>query len=312
MKSKKVAALWSHVHWLGVLEAEGSYTGAAARMGVSKAAVSYRVNELEQAAGIALVRRTTRSVQLTEAGKRLVESTRDAFAQIERSFAGVRDLAQEPSGSLRVTAPVALGRQHIVPRMPSFLARHPAVRIELELSDRLSSLAQEGFDLAVRHVEAVPDTHVAWTLCTTEAVLVASKTYLRARGTPESPHALSRHNCLHYMRGAAAPTWSFEKARGKAERLSVPIAGTFTANNSETLRDLATAGVGIALLPDFSAAEAIEDGRLVRVLPAWRSVGAFGGHIYAVRPFGAHVPRAVQVFVAHLRESLKGGFAAKG
>lgn len=308
MKTKKIDALWSHVYWLGVLNSERSYTGAATRLGVSKAAVSYRVAELEQATGVSLVRRTTRSVRLTEAGHRLVESTRDSFAHIEQSFAGVKDLSPEPGGLLRVTAPVALGRQHVVPRMAGFLKKYPNVRIELELSDKLSSLSQEGFDLAVRHVDAVPDTHVAWMLCSTQSVLVASKAYLRTRGTPKTPLELEHHNCLHYMRSTPAPTWSFEKAKGRSERLSVPIRGTFTANNSETLRELAVAGTGIALLPDFSALEALAAGRLVPVLTGWRSVGAFGGQIFAVRPFTPHVPRSVHVFVAYLREAMKDGF----
>lgn len=309
MKTKKIDALWSHVHWLGILDTEQSYTAAAHRLGVSKAAVSYRIAELEQAAGVALVRRTTRSVRLTEAGQRLVEATRDAFTLIEHSFASVKDLAHEPSGSLRVTAPVALGRQHIAPRIAGFLARYPSVRIELDLTDKLSSLAQEGFDLAVRHVEEVPDTHVAWALCETQSVLVASKAYLRAHGAPQSPPDLAQHNCLHYMRSAPAPTWSFEKTRGRAApRLNVPIRGNFTANNSEALRELALAGTGIALLPDFSAAEALGAAKLIRVLADWRCVGAFGGRIFAIRPYSPHVPHSVQLFVAYLRDALKGGF----
>lgn len=311
MKTKKIDALWSHVHWLGVLDTEGSYTGAANRLGVSKAAVSYRIAELEQAAAVALVRRTTRSVRLTDAGQQLVDATRDAFNQIESSFSGVRDLAQEPSGSLRISAPVALGRQHIVPHIASFLAKYSEVRIELNLSDKLSSLAQEGFDLAVRHVEAVPDTHVAWTLCETQSVLVASKAYVRAHGAPDSPRSLASHNCLHYMRGTPAATWSFERLKGRSERLNVPIRGNFTANNSETLRTMAMAGAGIALMPDFSAIDALRAGKLIRVLPGWRCVGAFGGRIYAIRPYSPHVPRAVQMFVAHLRDAFKAGFTTR-
>src|SRR5688572_25589206 len=165
MEQRKIETLWAHVHALGVLGGAGSFTAAAQRLGISKAAMSQRVAELERAAGVALVRRTTRSVRLTEAGQQLVDDTRAAFADIDRSFAGVRDLAGAPRGVLRVTAPVALGRQEVVPRVPAFLRQHPDVRIELDLSDRFVSLAQEGFDLAIRHVAAVPDTHVAWTLC---------------------------------------------------------------------------------------------------------------------------------------------------
>ena len=152
MKKQQIEALWGHVHWLGVLADAGSYTAAAARLGVSKAAVSLRISELEAAAGVPLVRRTTRSLRLTEAGQGLVDATREAFVQIERSFAGVRELADTPRGLLRVTAPVALGRQHIVPLMPAFLRAYPELSIELDLSAQISSLARDGFDVAIRHV----------------------------------------------------------------------------------------------------------------------------------------------------------------
>ena len=106
MDDQKIEALWTHIHWLTVLEQQGSYTAAAARLGVSKAAMSQRVAQLERTAGVALVRRTTRSVRLTEAGQRLVDETRAPFERIAQSFAEVRDLAGVPRGLLRVTAPV--------------------------------------------------------------------------------------------------------------------------------------------------------------------------------------------------------------
>src|SRR5690349_9778664 len=173
MDAKNIELLWTHLHWLTVLGQQGSFTAAAQRLGVSKAAMSQRIAELEHAAGVPLVRRTTRSVRLTEAGQQLVDATHGAFEQIARSFAGVKDLAATPRGLLRVTAPVAFARQQLMPRLPDFFKLHPEVRIELELSDRLSSLAQEGFDLAIRHSAAVPDTHVGWTLCETRSMLVA-------------------------------------------------------------------------------------------------------------------------------------------
>ena len=308
MKTRKIDSLWSHVHWLGVLASMGSYTSAAQRLGVSKAAMSQRISELEQAAGVPLVRRTTRSVRLTEAGQQLVDATRASFVEIERSFAGVKDLADAPRGLLRVTAPVALGRQQIVPLIPEFLRQYPDVRIELEMSDRLSSLAQEGFDLAIRHVASVPDTHVAWTLCATRSVLVATRSYLRRRGTPSTPADLANHDCLHYLRSGDTPTWSFEPTKGKGGRSSVAVTGSFAANNSEALREAALGGVGIALLPDFSAQKDIGAGKLAPVLTEWRSVGAFGDHLYAIRPYSPHVPRTVHAFVSHLRKAMEGGF----
>jgi len=141
MNDQKISELWHHLHWLSVLAQQGSYTAAAARLGVSKAAMSQRIAELERAARVPLVQRTTRSVRLTEAGQRLVDDTRASFEQIEHSFAQVRDLAGVPSGLLRVTAPVAFARQQLAPRLADFLREYPDVRLQLDMSDRLSTLA---------------------------------------------------------------------------------------------------------------------------------------------------------------------------
>jgi len=310
MQDQKTPELWSHCHWLTVLAEQGSYTAAAARLGVSKAAMSQRIAELERVAGVALVQRTTRSVRLTEAGQRLVDQTRAAFEQISQSFAQVRDLAGAPQGLLRVTAPVALARQQIVPLLPDFLRQYPQVRIGLNLSDRLSSLATEGFDLAIRHTAHPPDTHVAVALCATRSVLVASRAYLRRAGMPVQPTDLAAHNCLHYPRPQERPAWTLEQrgAGGAREQVTVPVTGSLAANNSEALRDAALAGLGIALLPDFSAQAALQAGKLVEVLPGWVPVGSFAERIYAIRPYTAHVPRAVAALVAHLRQRLADGF----
>jgi DNA-binding transcriptional LysR family regulator len=308
MRTKKIEELWSHVHWLNVLAAMGTYTSAAQRLGVSKAAMSQRISELERSAGVPLVRRTTRSVRLTEAGQQLVDATKAAFNDIERSFAGVKDLASTPSGVLRVTAPMALGRQQIVPLVPGFLRQYPNVRLHLDLTDRLSSLAQEGFDLAIRHATSVPDTHVSWTLCATRTLLVASSAYLRRQGTPATPEELVDHNCLTYLRSGDTPSWTFESIRRGGLQKSVAIHGSFATNNSEVLREAALAGVGIALLPDFSACEHLAAHKLIAVLPHWRSIGSFGTHLHAIRPYSTYVPRAVQAFVVHVREAFKGGF----
>jgi DNA-binding transcriptional LysR family regulator len=206
---------------------------------------------------------------------------------------------------------VALARQQLVPRLAQFLQAHPEIRLELELSDRLSSLAMEGFDLAIRHAASFPDTHVAWVLCETRSMLVANRAYLRRRKAPETPEALASHDCLYYPRAQETPTWTFEPAAGRqpAERITVAVAGPFAANNSESLRDAAMAGLGIALLPDFSAQAAVKSGKLVEVLPAWKPVGAFAERLYAIRPYSSHVPMAVTAFVGFLRKAWVSGFA---
>jgi DNA-binding transcriptional LysR family regulator len=302
--------LWPHLHLLTVIAQAGSFTQAAQRLGLSKAAVSQRIAELERSVGLTLVQRTTRSLRLTDAGQRLVDETSESFAQIARSVAGVRDLAGQPRGLVRLSAPVALGRQQVAPVLEAFFRRHPAVRVELELSDRLANLAHEGFDVAVRHTSAPPDNHVAWKLCESRTLLVASAGYLRRRGKPAHPSELAAHDCLPYLRSGPALWWFEQRVRGSkdAERISVPVQGPLRANNSEVLRDAVLSGLGIAQVPDFSAVAPLRAGRLREVLPAWRPVGFFGDAIYAIRPWSPTTPRAVQLLVTHLRQALAAGF----
>lgn len=318
----RIDLLWPQVHALTLLAQLGSFTQVAQRLGMSKAGVSQRIADLERSVAQTLVLRTTRSVRLTDAGARLVAQTSESFAQIARSVGEVRDLAALPRGLVRVTAPVALGRQHIAPQIDVFLRAHPDIRIELDLSDRLVTLAHEGFDLAIRHTSAPPDNHVAWQLCASRALLVASAAYLRRHGTPQSPAELGDHACLAYLRPGPA-LWKFERVPAAAdasapvsapvsdepERLSVTVQGQFRASNSELLRASAIAGLGLALLPDFSAADALRTGRLREVLPQWRPIGFFGDAVYAIRPWSPSTPKAVQALVAHLRGAFENGFA---
>ncbi|KGT94619.1 LysR family transcriptional regulator [Erwinia typographi] len=305
MKDVKSDALWSHLHWLTVLAEQGSFTRAADRLEVSKAAMSQKIKELEHVAGLPLVTRTTRSVRLTSAGEKLVEELRQPFAQIEQSFFSVRDSSGPLRGLVRVTAPVAFARQQLVPHITAFLREHPQVRVQLEVSDRLISLASEGFDLAIRHSDTLPETHVALPLCATRAQVVASPTYLARYGMPETPQALSGHQCLYYPRGTETPSWTFVARLTGREPVTVNVTGPFATNNSESIRDAALDGLGIALLPDFSARAALGDGRLVEVLPEWQTVGAFAETLYVVRPWSAQVPRAVSGFIHWLREAFQ-------
>jgi DNA-binding transcriptional LysR family regulator len=302
---------FADLHLLTVLAETRSYTQAARRLGISKASVSGRIAELERSAGVPLVRRTTRSVALTQAGQQLVEETRASFERITQSFSGIRDLAGNPRGLLRVTAPVALGRQYVAPSLPAFLLKYPEIRLELDLNDRLANLPQEGFDLAIRHTQAPPETHVAWRLCPSRSLLVASADYLRRHGRPAHPAQLAERACLLYLRDAAGQSWSFERGTGRrAERVVVAVDGPLRANNSEVLRAAVLGGLGIGLLPDFSAAAHLGPRQLVPVLPEWRPLGFFGDGIYAIRPWAPQVPRAVQCFVDHLRAVFAGGFVS--
>ena len=323
MSADQLAPLVADLHLLTVLAATQSFTETARRLGLSKASVSSRISDLERTAGITLVRRTTRSVGLTDAGQQLVSELQPAFSRILDGYSHVRDLVGAPRGMIRVTAPVALGRQHLAPCVATFLRQFPEISIELDLTDRFVNLPAEGFDLAIRHTSTPPETHRAWALCTTRSVLLASAAYVAQRGLPSHPADLAGHDCLLYLGQTGklgqtgrshGATWLFEKkaggkklksGSGSHERVSVTIKGPLKANNSEVLREALLAGLGIGLLPDFS----VPDGdTLVEVLPDWQVQGFFGECIYALRAWSPQVPKAVQCFVAHLQANFAGGF----
>ena len=322
MSTDQLSPLIADLHLLTVLAATKSFTETARRLGSSKASVSMRISELEHTAGVLLVRRSTRSVGLTQAGQQLVADMQPAFERISGSYSAARDLVGKPRGLVRVTAPVALGRQHLAPCIAAFLKQFPDIHIELELTDRFVNLANEGFDLAIRHTNAAPETHVAWVLCETRSVLVASADYLTRRGTPVHPNDLETHDCLLYL-GHHSGSWTFAKTAKKksTELVGVDIRGSLKVNNSEVLREALLAGLGIGLLPDFSlpqgdssSLKAFQNGKneLVIVLPDWQVQGFFGERIYALRPWSAQVPKAVQCLVEHLRAEFASGFGDGG
>ncbi|MEP6964705.1 MAG: LysR family transcriptional regulator [Polaromonas sp.] len=306
MSSDQLAPLVADLHLLTVLAATRSFTETARRLGLSKASASMRISELERSAGVLLVRRTTRSVGLTEAGQQLVNDMQPAFRRISESYSAARDLVGAPRGLVRVTAPVALGRQHLAPCIAAFLRRFPDIHIELELTDRFVNLANEGFDLAIRHTNTPPETHVAWVLCETRSSLLASPDYLARRGVPAHPSDLASHDCLLYLQGSNAGSWTFARpvatsrkqrkaAPAELERVGVNVAGSLKVNNSEVLRDALLAGLGIGLLPDFSmppgCAPTLVSSRTT--LPSEGAVLAWGGP--AQRTARAKDPPLVQV-----------------
>ena len=296
------ATPFSDMHLLTVLAETRSFAQAAERLGISRSSASMRIAALEKSAGVPLVRRSTRQVTLTEAGQQLVDDVAPAFARINASFNAVHDLTGAPRGTLRVTAPVALGRQYISPSLGAFLLKFPDIRLEVELTDRLVNLAHEGFDLAIRHARHIPDNYVVWELARSESMLVASDHYIEKRGLPEHPSELSGHDFALYI--GSPGSMVFQRRGAETAPEYVDVNTRFTANNSEVLREVVLSGAALGLLPDFSLAETVP--ALRRVMPDWTVQGYFGSHIVAVRPFSPSVPLAVHCLVDHLKALFAG------
>lgn len=276
-----------------------SFSAAAETLGLSKSAVSKQVARLEAELGAKLLRRTTRSISVTQAGEVLYDRAREAFGLLEHAGGELSELAQEPSGRLRVTAPVTYGRTRIVPRLPAFLKRYPLVELQLVLLDRPVDLASEGFDIAIRLVPKIPGDLIARPLGQARYRLVA-KPGLFSRGTsPKDPSDLRRVNCLRYEATEALSTWQFVR---HGTTTKVRVTGNVVVNNSDALRELAVQGMGVAVLPDFVADADLKRGRLEEVLSGWRVTPPFAADAHIVWLPDRYLTPKMRAFIDFLVE----------
>jgi len=285
-----------------VLDA-GSFAGAARRLGKGRSAVQKQMAALENRLGAQLLIRSTRRLTPTQAGLALYERSGGLLDELDgllREMAG--EAGGEPAGRLRINAPVSFGTLRLSPLVADFASRHPRLRVELALNDRFIDPVEEGYDLTIRIAEPRYLTSlVTEELAAVRRLLCAAPDYLRTHGTPAGPGELQQHDCLQYGPLAATSHW---RLGGPAGELAVPVRCVLWSNNGEVLRDAALAGRGIALLPDFIAAEALAAGRLVEVLP---------GHppaqlaVHALYPRHRHLAAGVRQLVEHLRNALAPG-----
>lgn len=254
-------------------------SAAAQELGVSKSVVSKRVAQLEQAVRATLFSRSTRRIALTPAGEAYLDFARSALRAVADADERLRDLRQELSGQIRLTAPVSWGQHVLAPLLPAFLARHPAIEIELLLGDRLMDIAYERIDLALRMSAAgLPDL-VATPVARLDWVVCAAPTHLARAGTPEAPADLAGHPCMSYWRESSDDAWQLRRGD---ETCTVRVHGRYHANLPEVVAGAALAGLGVALLPTYVCADDLAQGRLLRLLPDWTPVTKFGNQITAV------------------------------
>jgi len=278
----------------------GSISAAARSLDMSVAAASQRLQRLEQSLGVRLFHRTTRRLRLTREGEALVEQGRTLIEDLDALTNGLQKSAGDLAGTLRVSLPASFGRQYVSPLIPEFLARHPGLRLHLDLSDQMRDLSSEGFDLALR-IEALRDSGaslVVRRLAPNRRVLCASPDYLRKRGIPTKPEQLADHDCLLMVAGRNEHNlWRLRKPGSK--EVSVRVSGRLESNLGEVIRDGALAGLGIALHSTWHVCEDLRAGRLKIVLPGY-SLPESG--IYAVMPQRRLVPARTRAFADFLAE----------
>lgn len=242
-----------------------SFVAAADSLGMSKAAVSRYVSELEQRLGVRLMHRTTRKLSLTPEGEVFLVRCRDILANIESSEAEISTRSVTASGLLKVSLPVSFGIRHLAPLWSEFLADHPQVTLDVQLADRVIDLVDEGFDLAVR-IARLPDSSlISRQLASTRLVLCAAPSYLKRRGTPAHPSELAQHDVLGYSLMAMGDQWQFTGPEGP---VCVKVRPRMWTNNGDSCVAAALQGSGIQLQPTFLIDEELASGQLVEILPS--------------------------------------------
>ena len=275
----------------------GGFSRAAERLGLTKSVVSRRIGQLEDALGVQLLQRTTRSQSLTLHGREFYERGLRILADLDDAEQAILDDSAALRGRLKIAGPLSFGLKHLSTALNDFMQTHPAIEIELDLNDREVNLVEEGCDMAVRVGELRDSSLLARRLGTVRFVTCASPIYLEKHGTPSRPEELERHTGLHYTNVGLKQAWQFF-GPDNATRIAIPGI-RMRANNGEALVAAAIAGMGIVQTPTFIAADHITAGRLRMILQDFRRPAT---GIHAVYPPGRLIPRRVHALADFLAQ----------
>lgn len=277
----------------------GSVTRAAESMGIAPSAVSRRLKELEIRLGVQLLARTTRRMNLTEAGQTFCARARRILADVEEAEAEVSDASRALAGSFRIAAPLTFGIGQLSPVIIDFAAAHPELKVDLDFSDRIVDLVGEGFDLAVRIGNLRDSSLIARKICDVRQAVAAAPSFLDRHGRPQTPEDMREWPALAYVGSERHDIWRFTRPDGSEG--SVQMTVKMRANNGTALTRAAIAGLGVVREPTFILHEAVEAGDLELVLRdhCWQVIG-----IYAVYPETRHLSAKARAFIDFLRERI--------
>ncbi len=281
-----------------VLAQERSFTAAAQRLGCTKTKVSLQIKTLESRLGVALFRRTTRLVSLTQAGEHLYQHCHPLLQQLSQQLLELQGNEQNLSGTLVISAPEDYAQQVLVPALLAFRQLHPALAFELKSSDQIKDLVKEGIDLSIRAGWLKDSSQKAVALGRFEQWLVASPAYLQQHGVPQHPTELPQHNFICFSLLPSALHWNFSKG---TEQLKLLMRSQIKAGSTASVTALLKAGAGLGVITDYSAKGLIRQGALQRILPQWQLPE---GGIYAVYPPDQFRPARVRLFVEFLKDWL--------
>jgi DNA-binding transcriptional LysR family regulator len=272
-----------------------SFAAAARHFDISPAMVSKHIRTLEERLGVRLLNRTTRRVSATEVGQAYYERCLRILSEVEDAERAAGDLQAAPRGLLRVTTSVSFGAHRLAPAIADYLVAYPDVSVELILQHNYVDLVEERIDLAIRLGQLSDSSLITKKLYAVEMVLCASPGYLAANGTPQKPRDLVKHNCLVYTY-ATPRAWSFtDQKNGKAE--VIRISGRLLANSGDALLAFALKDTGIVLAPDYLVADELAAGRLIRLLPEYKTQET---PVYAVYPHSHYLSAKTRTFIDFL------------
>jgi DNA-binding transcriptional LysR family regulator len=277
--------------------ARGSLSAAARAEGIAPAMIGRRLDALEARLGVKLLQRTTRKLVLTNEGAAFLEDCQRILSELEDAESAVAERSAKASGHLLVSAPAGFGRQHVAPLLPSFLAEHREVTMNLNLNDRVVDVVGEGVDVAIRIASLSDSSLVGVKLADNQRVLVASPAYLKRHGTPHTLADLARHNCLAISSEGSQRGWTF---RENGKTVTLKVAGNMVCNDGAVLHDWALAGKGLAWRSMWEVDAEIGAGKLQTVLDQF---SAPGNDIYAVFAQRRHLPLRIRAFVDFLRHT---------
>lgn len=276
----------------------GGFSAAARDLDLTPSALSKLVTRLEDRLGTRLLHRTTRRLQLTAEGEAFYARARPILAALEEAEEELTQARASPRGMLRLLCGTAFGMHQLTQSMPRFQALHPEVAIDIAINDQPLTQVEESFDLAIRIGPLDESAMVARRICNLQRVICAAPIYLERCGTPRTPDDLQKHNCLWVSGQPTLRRWPFDTDDGIRV---VNIGGNMTANNAETVLQLAIAGVGITRLTDVIAGDAIRNGSLVPILVDWHHVEPVP--LFAVYPSGRNLSPKVRAMVDFLIEA---------
>lgn len=277
----------------------GSFAAASRQLGLSPAAVSKNVSELEAHLATRLINRTTRRMSLTEAGTLYFERVVRVLEDLGDADQTLLAMQKTPSGLLRVSAPMTVTLVGLSEAIPRFLDRYPDLVLDLRLDDRRVNLVEEGFDIALRGSDNLEDSGlIARKLTTMDHVLCASPSYFDRNGTPKHPEDLARHTCVQFSFSDHAAEWTFAKGD---RSVKVPVRGRYKVSSSLAVREALRVGFGISLIPRMFVEADLASGRLIEALSDWMPNKT---SLYAVYPSRRYVISKVRVFLDFLVREL--------